>query len=70
LSAPVGLPGPIREVLTRTVEKALATPEIRQRFSAAGVGIITGGPDDYGEYVRVQTANWTQLIRETGIQPE
>jgi tripartite-type tricarboxylate transporter receptor subunit TctC len=70
LSAPVGLPGPIREVLTRTVEKALATPEVRQRFSAAGVGIITGGPDDYGEYVRVQTANWTQLIRETGIQPE
>jgi tripartite-type tricarboxylate transporter receptor subunit TctC len=70
LSAPVGLPRPVVETLAKTVEKALATAEIRKRLSDAGVGIITGGPDDYGEYVRVQTTNWTQLIRETGIQPE
>ncbi len=69
LSAPRELPRPVVEVLAKAVEKALANPGVRQRFADSGVGLFGGGPQEFEDYIKAQLANWTALIKETGIQP-
>jgi putative tricarboxylic transport membrane protein len=69
LSAPRNLPQPIIGVLAKAVEKALANPAVQQRFADSGVGLFGGGPQEFADYIKAQLANWTALIKETGIQP-
>ena len=70
LSGPADLPREIVALLAGTVEKALADPEVRSRFTNVGCDVFGGGPQEFRAFIATQLANWTTLIREVGIQPE
>ena len=60
-----------REIVTRLnseIVKIMATPDARERMAALGADIVTGTPEQFADYIKVETAKWGQLIRETGAR--
>jgi tripartite-type tricarboxylate transporter receptor subunit TctC len=58
------------EIVTRLNEeanKALNTPEIRERMISLGGTVEGGAPGVLAERIRSEMARWAKLIRERGI---
>jgi tripartite-type tricarboxylate transporter receptor subunit TctC len=59
-----------REVLARLnleVERALAQPDVKQRFTDLGMSSEDSTPDGLDTYIRVEIAKWTKVIRDADI---
>lgn len=70
LSGPANLPPEVVAKLETAVRKALMDAEIQKRFAMAGIEIFWAEQREFEDYVRLQLANWTTLIKETGIEPQ
>ncbi|MBI4195059.1 MAG: tripartite tricarboxylate transporter substrate binding protein [Betaproteobacteria bacterium] len=68
--APTGTPGDVLARLTREVIKALETPELRQRLTAAGIEPWPGTPEELRNLVRSETARFARIVREAGLRRE
>lgn len=68
--APAGVPPNIVDRLAAPIEKALASPEVRDRFRDAGIDVYWIGPAGFADYVKVELTKWTTLIKAAGIEPE
>jgi tripartite-type tricarboxylate transporter receptor subunit TctC len=69
LVAPAGTP---REVLARLnleVQRALAQPDVKQRFADLGMTGEDSTPDGLDAYIRAEIAKWTKVIKEADIRP-
>src|SRR5260221_12047977 len=49
---------------------ALSDPEVRGKLAQAGVTPSPSGPEEFGRYLREESARWGRLIREKGIKGE
>lgn len=68
--APAATPKPIVDKLHAEVQKALATPEVRQRMAAVG-GEVTPGPrEQLAKLIQSERQRYEKLVRETGIKPD
>jgi tripartite-type tricarboxylate transporter receptor subunit TctC len=67
---PAGMPPEAVKALAGAIEKALAKPEVRQRFAASGTDVYWSGPQDFDAFVKSELVKWTAYIKEAGIQPE
>lgn len=70
LLAPRGTPKETIAWLHKEVVKALATPEVRERFAAAGVEPSGISPDELATQMRDETARWATVIKAAGIKPD
>jgi tripartite-type tricarboxylate transporter receptor subunit TctC len=70
LVAPAGTPGSIVERLYAEVQKALATPEVKERLTAVGGDVTPGGSTQFATLVRSERQRYDKLVRETGIKPD
>jgi len=71
LMAPAGTPREILARLHAEVAKAVAVPELRQRFIQMGVELIaSASPEDFMAYVRAEVVKKAKLAREAGIRIE
>ena len=68
--APARTPPEIVNTLNSHVVAILKTPEVRERFLAAGPEPDPSTPQDYANVIRTQHAAWREVIRKAGIQPE
>jgi len=66
--APVGVPKPIIAKLNTELNKALASPALRQRFAAIGADPGGGTPGQFGELIRNEYAKWGEVIRRAGAR--
>jgi tripartite-type tricarboxylate transporter receptor subunit TctC len=67
---PAGLSKDVVDTLAKPIEKALASPDARERFRTVGVEIYWIGPVGFTSYVKDELAKWTTLIKSAGIEPE
>jgi tripartite-type tricarboxylate transporter receptor subunit TctC len=67
---PAGLPAPVVQRLHAEVQKALASPEVRDRLTAAGGEVLPGPVDRLATLLASETARYARLIREARIQPD
>lgn len=65
---PAGMPREIVIRLNNELVKIMATPDARERMAALGADITTGTPEQFAQYIKVETAKWGQLIKETGTR--
>jgi tripartite-type tricarboxylate transporter receptor subunit TctC len=68
---PTGTPGAVVQQLNREVDKVLKEPEVVQKLRE--FGMFTDGaetPEATAEYIRVQRAAWSKMVKEIGLQPE
>jgi len=56
--------------LNGAAAKALAHPEVKERFSTTDLEPAGSTPEQFGEKVRTEVAKWGRVIRESGMKPE
>jgi tripartite-type tricarboxylate transporter receptor subunit TctC len=67
LVAPAGVP---REIMTRMqaeVLKALAQPDVRQRFAAVGFETVGSTPAEFGAYIEKELTKWRKVVQDAGM---
>jgi tripartite-type tricarboxylate transporter receptor subunit TctC len=70
ISAPPKTPAAIVLKLNRAVNAVLAEDDTKARFRQLNLTPGGGSPDDMAKLKREETARWTKVIHEAGIQPE
>src|SRR5438477_4173969 len=64
---PAGTPRPIVEKLHAALLATMESPEVKQRFTAGGVNVVTSKtPEDFAAYVAAETARWGKIAKESG----
>ena len=70
LYAPSGVPRAVMQRLIAETHKALAHPELRQRFATAGIDPAPTTPEEMAQIVRQDQAKWAKVIKAAGIKLE
>ena len=66
--APAGTPEPIVAKLNAELNKALASPALRQRFAGIGADPVGGTPGAFAALIRTEHAKWGDVIRRSGAR--
>ena len=67
---PARIPADIVARLNAELQKAVAQPDVRERFAAAGVEPSTSSPDELGSILKNEIAKWSKVIRDAGIRAD
>lgn len=70
LLAPARTPHAIVQRINTDVIKVLAAPEQKERFTGLGYEIVGGTPEQFGAWLRSESAKWGKVIREQNITAE
>jgi tripartite-type tricarboxylate transporter receptor subunit TctC len=70
LLAPTGTPKQIVQLLNSVLNKALALPEVGQKFLVHGVEVAPSTQEAFGDFIRVDTQRWRKVIKEAKISVE
>ncbi len=66
--APAGTPREIVQRLSAEINKALKSPEIRERFVLQGTEPLGGSPEDFDAFIRAESAKWAKVIKAAGTK--
>ena len=70
LVAPKGTPPAILQKLNAEVNKALASPAVRQRYAALGAEPTQSTVEDFGKYIISEEKKWTSAVKNANIRIE
>jgi tripartite-type tricarboxylate transporter receptor subunit TctC len=70
LLAPAATPKTIVGQLHAEVQKALQTPEVRQRMTQVGGEVMPGSIDMFAKLIHTERVRYEKLVREANIQPD
>jgi tripartite-type tricarboxylate transporter receptor subunit TctC len=65
--------GTPRDIVTRVnadVVKVVQMPDVRQRLLDMALEPVGDTPDQFGEFIKSETAKWAKVIKEAGITAE
>jgi tripartite-type tricarboxylate transporter receptor subunit TctC len=65
---PRGMPAAIVDRLNQAINKVLGMPAIRESFRERGVTVVTATPDQFGQFIRSEVAEWTQVVKDAGVK--
>jgi tripartite-type tricarboxylate transporter receptor subunit TctC len=68
--APAATPPDIVQRLNAEAIRILKAPDMRERFLQQGYETIGSTPEQFGQWIRSQTAKWGRMIVEQGITAE
>lgn len=64
--APAGTPAPVVQRLNAEITAVLKSPEVRERFAAAGLEPLPSTPDEMAELMKSESVKWARVIKESG----
>ncbi|CAM3811504.1 tripartite tricarboxylate transporter substrate binding protein [Paracidovorax anthurii] len=68
LFAPAGTPRPVVDRLEAEARAIVASPALQRRFAEMGVQGVGSSARDFGAFVKAETAQWTRVVRASGIR--
>ena len=68
--APAATPKPVLARLHAEVQKALQTPEVRERMAAVGGEVSPGSAEQFGTLIHSERVRYEKLVREANIKPD
>jgi len=68
--APARTPAQVVAKLHAEIAKALATPDLRERFAALAVEPRTNTPEEFRALIQSDLTRWAKVVRDAGIKPE
>ena len=69
LFAPAGTPEPVLARLRQAVAKALASPEVKEKFNTAGgMETFVSTPDEFAALIRRDFDKYGKIVKSTGIK--
>jgi tripartite-type tricarboxylate transporter receptor subunit TctC len=66
--APAGTPPAIVSRLNADITAVLRLPEIRERFSAAGLEPLTSTPEQLAQLMKTEALKWAKVIKDSGAK--
>lgn len=64
--APAATPAPVVQRLNAEITAVLRSPEIRERFAAAGLEPLPSTAEELGSLMKSESQKWAKVIRESG----
>ena len=68
--APAGTPREIVGRMAAEIAKAVASPDIKNRFEAIGIEPVGSTPAEAGKFLDDEIAKWAKVISTAGVKPE
>ena len=68
LLAPAGTPAVIIARLNAELNRALATPDVRERLAAEGGEVLGGSPERFASLLKADRAKWGRVVKESGAK--
>ncbi|MBM3344109.1 MAG: tripartite tricarboxylate transporter substrate binding protein [Betaproteobacteria bacterium] len=68
--APAGTPPAVLDKLSRTIAKAVNTPEVTQLLEKQGAEPAGSTPAEFGRFVQQERERWLQVVRDAKITAE
>lgn len=68
--APHGTPAEVVGKLNGAFNRALADPDIKEKFAALGAETVGGTPQALAGYAARETDKWAAVVRQAGITPQ
>jgi tripartite-type tricarboxylate transporter receptor subunit TctC len=65
-----GTPRPIVDRLVAELHKAVSAPDLKERLAMSGIDTVTSTPEQFGEFIRSETALYAKVIKAAGIKAE
>jgi tripartite-type tricarboxylate transporter receptor subunit TctC len=66
--APAGTPPEAVAKLSQALNAALAQPEVRERFTGAGLDTVSSTPAEFGAFIRAEIIKWGRVAKEANIK--
>ena len=70
LVAPAGTPSDVLARLNAEVKRAIALPDVKQRYADLGMTAEDSTPAGLDAYIKSEIAKWTKVIRDANIRPQ
>lgn len=70
LLAPAGTPKDVIAKLNAEVNKALASPDVREKLASAGIEPAGGSAQQFNEFIQSEMTRWGKVAKAAGVQPE
>jgi tripartite-type tricarboxylate transporter receptor subunit TctC len=67
---PAGTPRPIIDALNREFVRTFDAADVREQVTANGGQIVGGRPEQFAEFIRVESAKWAKVMRDAGVKAE
>jgi len=64
---PAKMPAEITRRLNAEINKAFASPALRERLSGEAIGMMPMTPEQFGSFIQADIARWSALARERNI---
>lgn len=66
--APAATPKDVIAKLNAEINRIIASPEVRERFNAAGVEIMGGTSESFGAHIKEQVETWAKVVKDSNIK--
>jgi len=66
--APAGTPRDITARLATEIAKAVASPDFRERLAAMGATPVGNTPEEFGAFMRRESAKWEKAVKASGAR--
>ena len=70
LVAPTGTPPQIVTKLNAALRKVIDSPEVQVKFKNVGFEGFSSSPEELGDYIKAEIAEWGKMVKDAGIQPD
>ena len=68
LVAPAGTPPEVINKLNAALRPIIDSPDVQKKFKNVGFEGFSSTPQELGEFIKVQLAEWQKMIKDAGIQ--
>ena len=70
LLAPAGTPSDIISRINAEIRKGFGTAQLKERFGAMGADAVATTPEQFAQFLRVEMAKWSKVVKAAGIRAE
>ena len=70
LVAPAGTPRPVIDRLSKALQEALASDEVKKQLELDGTEITASTPEQYADFIDKDEKKWSELVKTSGVKPE
>ena len=67
LAAPKGLDAALADKIRRDIERALAEPEVKERYAAFGYELFPATREQLGAFIQSESARFAEVIKKANV---
>lgn len=67
---PAGTPKEIVDLLSRTIAKGVAEPEVKERLAALGFRPVANTPDEFSARIKLEIEKWGKVVHDANLRIE